>query len=282
MQASYSEPDLALRSNRSSRYSSASSYGRHRKSANRVATNGGTGHANGPLDVGIPANVRAAAMGSSHSSGGRSRGSRRGKSVAMTLQEMQRKVQDEAMERHIVALGRDAKEAAVEKVTWDGTIRSVQTSEQQELLDRREQCRRNQLELKEQMEANKARRVEMRKEQIEAASTHSFPLFTETFVCEAEVEAYRKKQKEQWREELDEQRLTNQMLRNLEEKKHHDSAKQKHHENVASVIKERGHERNRLQQQGRELVNSWDRAVRLNGIKKAIHTGKDVAPLAAT
>jgi len=197
----------------------------------------------------------------------------------MTLQEMQQKVQAEAMDRHLTALSREAKEAASERVTWDGTLRSVQSTEQQEVFGRREQCRRNQLGLKEQIEANKARRIEMRKEHIEAASTHSFPLFTETFVSQTEVEAYRKQQKEQWREELDEQMLTNQMLRNLEEKKHHDTAIQKHHENVTNVIKERGHERHRLQQQGRDLVNSWDRAVRLNSIKKAIQTGKNVAPL---
>lgn len=194
----------------------------------------------------------------------------------MTLQEMQLKVQDEAMERHLAALGREAKEAQAERVTWDGTIRSVQSTEQQEVFGRRTQCRRNQDGLKEQIEANKARRIEMRKEHIEAASTHSFPLFTETFISQPEVEAYRKKQKEQWREELDEQMLTNTMLRNLEEKKHHDGAIQKHHDNVKKTIKERSQERHRLQRQGRDLVNSWDRAVRLNGIKKAIQTGKEV------
>jgi len=279
MNPSYSEPDLASRSNKSSRYSSASSYSRTRSSAGRVGTSGATGQADGLLDLGNSASIRAAAIGSTRSSGRRSR---HGKSAGMTLQEMQQKVQDEAMERHIAALSREAKDAEAERVTWNGTIRSVQSTEQQEVLGRRQQCRRNQLGLKDQIEANKARRIEMRKEHIEAASTHSFPLFTETFVSETEVEAYRKKQKEQWREELDEQMLTNQMLRNLEEKKHHDTAIQKHHENLTHVIKERGHERHRLQQQGRDLVNSWDRAVRLNSIKKAIQTGKDVAPLAET
>lgn len=266
MKASYSESDLA---SRSSRYSTVSSYGR-RSSGGRVGASGGAGYG---LD---PESIRAAAIGSSRSSGRHSRGSRRGKSVGMTLQEMQQKVQDEAMERHLATLGREAKEAQAERVTWDGTLRSVQSTEQQEVFGRRAQCRRHQDGLKEQIEANKARRTEMRKEHIEAASTHSFPLFTETFISQPEVEAYHKKQKELWRAELDEQMLTNTMLRNLEEKKHHDGAIQKHHENVKKTIKERSQERHRLQRQGRDLVNSWDRAVRLNSIKKAIQTGKEV------
>jgi len=268
MKASYSESDLV--SNRSSKYSSVSSYGRHRSSAH------------GPLDVGNSASIRAAAIGSSRSSGRHSRASRRGKSAGMTLQEMQQKVQDEAMERHIAQIGREAKEAAVDRNTWEGTVRSIQTTEQAEINGRREQCCRNQRGLQEQIEANKARRVEMRKEHIEAASTHSFPLFTETFISQTEVEAYRQKQKEQWRQELDEQMLTNQMLRNLEEKKHHDSAIQKHHENLSTVIKQRGRERHRLQRQGQDLVSSWDRATRLNNIRKAIQTGKDVPSMAET
>ena len=49
------------------------------------------------------------------------------------------------------------------------------------------------------------RRAESRREFIEAASSHSFPLFTETFISLPEVEEYERRRKEHWRLELDHQ-----------------------------------------------------------------------------
>lgn len=194
----------------------------------------------------------------------------------MTLQEMQQHVQEEAMGRYVASLGHEAKEAVAETKLWGRTLQSGVDQDALENRRRRELCHENQLRLQEQIELNKVRRADTRKDYIEAASLHSFPLFTETFISETEVEAYRKRQKEQWREELDQQRMTNQMLRNIEEKKHYDGAIRRHHENVRSMVRERGLERERLHQQGRELVNAWDREVRLKSLKKAIHSGKDV------
>jgi len=194
----------------------------------------------------------------------------------MTLHEMQRHVQEEAMNRYVESLQHEAKSAKVDQQVWGTTLRSAMDQEKAEVMRRRESEKRNQQLLLRQIEGNKAAKVETRKEYIEAASLHSFPLFTETFISETEVEAVRRQQKEHWREELNQQLITSKMLRNLEEKKHHDLARQNIKESVRSTIKERSLERDRLARQGRELVEAWDRDVRLKSIKEAIRCGKDM------
>merc|ERR1719188_19209 len=111
------------------------------------------------------------------------------------------------------------------------------------------------------MESNKARRADMRREYIQAASTHSFPLFTETFIDLEEYERIRKTQRENWRAELDQQKTTNDMLRSLEEKKVRDLAEKKHRENLQTMTHDRRGEFDRLANQGRDLVASWRKDV---------------------
>jgi len=205
----------------------------------------------------------------------------RGQVPGMTLQEMQRHVQDEAMERYVQSLERDAKVAAQERRVWGSTVQGSLDEEKKEGHRRREKERENQVLLQRQIEANKSQKAETRKEYIEAASTHSFPLFTETFISEDEVNAWRKQEKEKWREELNQQLVTTKLLRNIEEKKHRDNALRRNEESIANTIRERGIERERLQRQGRELREAWDREVRLKSIKEAIRCGKEVSPTQA-
>merc|ERR1740122_872888 len=123
----------------------------------------------------------------------------------MTLGDMQRHVQEEAMERYMKALKSSAEDAVQEKRVWGRTLQGNIDQEKGEKDRRRQLCEKNQKDLRNQMESNKTKRAETRKDYIEAASLHSFPLFTETFISETEVEAYNKRQKELWREELDQQ-----------------------------------------------------------------------------
>jgi len=227
------------------------------------------------LDVRSMLSSSSSRLRSSRYSGG-SRASRHSKAPPMTLQEMQNHVQEEAMNRYVQGLQHEAKSAKQEQQVWGTTVKSALDEERNEVVRRRDKERTNQTQLLRQIEGNKSQKVETRKEYIEAASLHSFPLFTETFISEVEVEAVRKQQREQWREELNQQLTTSKMLRNLEEKKHHDLARHNLKESVRNTIKERGIERDRLVRQGRELVEAWDRDVRLKSIKEAIRCGKDM------
>jgi len=212
-----------------------------------------------------------------HRSSARSSYSHRSSSVGMSLQEMQAHVQNEAMDRYINSLQKEATESVRNKATWDSTVKGGMDEEKDELQRKREMCKKNALQLREQMEENKVRRADVRKGFIEAASAHSFPLFTETFISEDEVEAYRKRQKEIFREELDQQIVTLSAMKNLALKKDRDFAEQSRTANISNMSRARGVARERLVRQGNEMVNSWDRDVRLKSLKKAIHNGRDVA-----
>jgi len=242
--------------------------------AQRHRSRGSTGGSE--LDVRSMLSESSRGLRSSRRSAG-SLGSRQSKAPPMTLQDMQRHVQEEAMNRYVQGLQHEAKAAKQEQETWGTTIRGAIDDEKNEVRSRRQKARTNQDDVLRQIEGNKASKVEQRKEYIEAASLHSFPLFTETYISEAEVEQVRKNQREQWREELNQQLVTSKMLRNLEERKHHELAKRNIKDSVKTTIKERGIERDRLVRQGRELVEAWDRDVRLKSIKEAIRCGKDMA-----
>lgn len=180
------------------------------------------------------------------------------------------------MNRYVESLQQEAKAAKQDQQNWGTTVRSALDEERNEVRRRREGEKRNQDLLMRQIEGNKHQKIENRKEYIEAASLHSFPLFTETFISEVEVEEVRKQQMRDWRDELNQQLITSKMLRNLEEKKHHDMARQNIKESFKNTIKERGIERDRLVRQGRDLVEAWDKDVRLKSIKEAIRCGKDM------
>ncbi|CAE8704319.1 unnamed protein product, partial [Polarella glacialis] len=209
----------------------------------------------------------------SHSSS-RSHGHRQ--ELGMTLEEQQKSVNDAAFERYISSMQQDAKQAVVDGTTWKHTVKAGLDEDDNEKIRKKELCQKNQNLLQTQIQNNKFRRAETRKEFIEAASSHSFPLFTETYICVEEVEEYHKNQKALWREELNQQKKVNDMLRNLEIKKHKDAALESHKANVKSMTRGRKDERDRLADQGRDLVKNWERDIRLKDLKKAIESGKDV------
>ena len=193
-----------------------------------------------------------------------------------TLEQQQKAVQDAAFERHIESLRKDARKAVTESKKWKDTMRTLLGEEQTEKDHKKNLCQKNQAQLLSQIENNKARRAESRREFIEAASSHSFPLFTETFISLPEVEEYERKRKEHWRKELDNQMATNKILHNLEIKKHHDMAIASYKQNVERTTKARREEREHLASQGRELVASWERDIRLKDLRRAVEAGKDV------
>ena len=204
------------------------------------------------------------------------RSRRQAQEEGFTLEQQQKAVQDAAFDRYIESLRVDAKKAVTEARVWQETVKGWMNEEQVEKQQKKNLCQKNQAQLCSQIENNKARRAESRREYIEAASSHSFPLFTETFISLPEVEEYERKRKANFRRELDNQMATNQILHNLEIKKHHDRAIEMYKENVEKTRKDRRDERNRLASQGRELIASWERDIHLKDLKRAMEAGRDV------
>lgn len=194
----------------------------------------------------------------------------------MTLEENQHHVQQGAMDRYVDTLEKEAREAVLDSRSWESTVKGGLDQEVDEKRRRREQAQANQALLKSQMESNKGKRADLRREYIHAASSHSFPLFTETFIDVEEFERIRQEQKQVWREELDMQSQVNNMLRNVEEKKHRELVQKKQIENFHTMKNDRGQEVQRLARQGRDLVRSWERDLKLKGLRKAMETGQDV------
>lgn len=196
--------------------------------------------------------------------------------VGMTLAEMQRQVNNAAMDRYINSLEKDAKDSVDAGHTWKRTVKGGHEQEKNEKLQRFELNKKNQMELRDQIELNKARRAETRKEYIENASAHAFPLFGETFISKEEVDAYYADQKKKFRDELDAQMTVSKTLRNIEEKKASDLTLAANSKNVIVMNRDRNAERARLAQQGQDMVASWERDIKLKAIKEAIHSGKDM------
>lgn len=196
--------------------------------------------------------------------------------VPMTFEAMQEHVYKSAMERFIGDLEREAKEAVDTNAEMQEKIKQGLEIEKVEKLKQRELALKNAREVREQIEENKGRRADIRRNHIEAASAHSFPLFTETFIDQDEVEQYRKEQKVAFRAELDRQRETQAVLKNVLVKKDRDNAASDLQHNLLSMSEDREAERKRRLQQGAEMMRVWDRDIKFKEIRKAILTGKDV------
>jgi len=194
----------------------------------------------------------------------------------MTLQDMQDHVQNSAMDRYVADLQVEAQDAVKATAHWERKVAEDKGEEKNETSRRRELAQRNQHELRAQIEENKMRRAEDRREFIEAASSHSFPLFTETFISLDEYNAYRDNQKKIFRQELDDQMTCIKTMKNLQAKQDRDHAHAKHVQNISELTRSRQDERDRRVQVASKMVNSWDRDIRMHNIKKAILNGKDV------
>lgn len=194
----------------------------------------------------------------------------------MTLKDMQAAVQNSAMDRYLENLQKEAQDTVKNNQFWTKKMQENKEDDEDERMRKRSQAMHNQHQLRAQMEDNKMRRAEDRREYIEAASAHSFPLFTETFISLDEVNAYRDNQKKIFRQELTDQLACINTMKNMRKKEDLEHAKMKNSLSVVDMANSRAKERQRLQQQGREMVASWDRDIRLTNIKKAILSGKDM------
>lgn len=196
--------------------------------------------------------------------------------VCMDLRTMQETVRQDAQERYLRELEKEAKDAVRGMQFWTQSVSDGHAQERNEASRRRNQEMHNQNQLKDQIEANKARNAEKRKEYIEAASSHSFPLFTETFISETEVEKYRQWTKDQLRADLDRQRVTQGLLRNKVIKRDKDWAQDKLLDSMKQMKKDRELDFAKKMAEKEELTKAWDHDIRIARIKHGISKGKDV------
>lgn len=197
----------------------------------------------------------------------------------MTFEQMQEKVFTESMNRYIKDLEKEAKDAAVDNEWQRQKILDGMQQEVDEKSKARELAQENQRKLMEQIEDNKMRRANMRKGYVEAASAHNFPLFTETFISQEEVDQYRKDVKKNFREELDLQHKTTQTLKNMIKKRDRIYADNKLNENITKMQKDHANDHHERMRKGNEMMRVWDRDIRLKNIKNAILSGKDATKM---
>jgi hypothetical protein len=196
----------------------------------------------------------------------------------MSLKEMQSRVEDQAMERYKREL---AKNATTERTLMQNYEVKLKTNVDDEKLEadiKKAREVQNQNEIMQQIERNKTRRAHERREHIENASSHAYPLFSETFIDEAEVQRIRKNQRERWREDLNHQMVTQDVLKNIEAVRHRDLVQQQKTKHLVSMQRERGLEQQRLRRQGKELVAAWDKDLQLKSFRKAVLDGKEQPP----
>jgi len=199
----------------------------------------------------------------------------RKKNPPMTFEEQQEYVFNDCMNRYIKDLEKEAKEAQVENDFQMQKIKDGHQAEIDEKNKRRTDAQENARLLHEQIEENKNRRAHTRKSFVEAASAHNFPLFTETFISQDEVDQYRKDVKKQFREELDLQHKMIKTLRNINTKQDHIHAQQKIADGIKKMQADHKHDHEEKLRKGTEMMRVWDRDIRLKNIKNAILSGKD-------
>lgn len=236
---------------------------------------------------------RGAASESDLNRGGRSRGSsmlqgagssisspstavgRGKKAPPMTFEQMQDHVHNQSMNTYIKDLEKEAKEAAVQNEWAKQKIKDGLQQEVDEKAKARRLAEENARVVQQQIEENKGRRANTRKSFVEAASAHNFPLFTETFISQDEVEQYRKDVKVNFRKELDQQHKMTQTLKNILVKKDRIYAAEKMATNIKKMQDDHAFDHVEKIRKGNEMMSHWDRDVRLKNIKNAILSGKD-------
>jgi hypothetical protein len=201
------------------------------------------------------------------------------KAPPMTFEQMQEQVFNQSMNRYIKDLEKEAKEGQAEAEWTKQKIKDGLQQQVDEKTKARELSRLNGLQVQQQIEENKGRRATTRKSFVEAASAHNFPLFTETFISQDEVEQYRKDVKRDFRVELDAQNQVTQTLKNILVKKDRLYAADKMATNIAMMQADHAKVHHEQVRKGNEMMRVWDRDIRLKNIKNAILNGKDATQM---
>ncbi|CAJ1368412.1 unnamed protein product [Effrenium voratum] len=182
----------------------------------------------------------------------------------------------EAMDRHIAAMEAHAHEAVAEKDAWDSHVSATRRcdecllQEREEIQARKERNHMNLHFLKHQMALGEHKRKEQRRDDIEAASAHDFPAFSE--VHPDEMKDFVKGQQAKVREALDDQVRTNNTLRNLAKQKDLALELNQLQANREELAMLRNAERAKKAYDKEALATAWNADIRMKNIWKAIDT----------
>jgi len=182
----------------------------------------------------------------------------------------------EAMDRHIAAMEAHAHEAVAEKDAWDSHVSECLLQEREEIQARKERNHMNLHFLKHQMALGEHKRKEQRRDDIEAASAHDFPAFSE--VHPDEMKDFVKGQQAKVREALDDQVRTNNTLRNLAKQKDLALELNQLQANREELAMLRNAERAKKAYDKEALATAWNADIRMKNIWKAIDNHSKVAP----
>ncbi|CAE7187627.1 unnamed protein product [Symbiodinium pilosum] len=186
----------------------------------------------------------------------------------------------EAMDRHIAAMEAHAVEAVAEKEAWDSHVSECLLQEREEIQARKERNNMNLQFLKHQMALGEHKRKEQRKDDIEAASAHDFPSFSE--VHPNEMKDFIKGQQAKVRQALDEQVRTNNTLRNLAKQKDLALELNQLQANREELAMLRDAERAKKAYDKEALATAWNADIRMKNIWKAIDNHSKVATKTAS
>lgn len=180
----------------------------------------------------------------------------------------------EAMDRHIAAMEAHAAEAVAEKDAWSSHVNDCLLQEREEIQSKRERNQMNLHFLQHQMKLGEQKRKESRKEDIEAASAHDFPQFSE--VHPNEMKEFVHGQQARMRQGLDEQVRTNNTLRNLAKQKDRALELNQLQANREEMAMLRNAERAKKAYDREALATAWNSEIRMKNIWKAIENHNKV------
>jgi len=181
----------------------------------------------------------------------------------------------EAMDRHIAAMEAHAAEAVAEKESWGHHVTDCLLQERDEIHAKKERNHMNLHFLQHQMNLGEQKRKEQRREDIEAASAHDFPKFSE--VHPDEMKDFIHGQQARMRQGLDEQVRTNNTLRNLSKQKERGMELQQLQANREEMSMLRKAEHAKKAYDREALATAWNSEIRMKNIWKAIESHNKVA-----
>lgn len=198
-----------------------------------------------------------------------------GNEPVLTAQQYKREVAyKEAMDRHITAMEARANEVVQEREHWQEHVQVCLEQERDEIQQKRMRNQQNLNFLQHQMNLGEEKRKEQRKEDINAASAHEFPKFTEP--DPHEIRDFVRGQQTRMRSDLDDQVRTNNTLRNLAKQRERALEVNQLETNRQEMAVLRTAERAKKAYDREALATAWNSEIRMKNIWKAIETHNKV------
>jgi hypothetical protein len=181
----------------------------------------------------------------------------------------------EAMDRHIAAMEARAAEVVAEKESWSQHVSDCLDQERDEIQSKRVRNQMNLHFLQHQMNLGEEKRKEQRREDIESASAHDFPTFSE--VKPEEKKDFVKGMQARVKQDLDDQVRINNTLRNIAKQRERILEVNQLEANRQEMAMLRNAERSKKAYDREALATAWNSDIRMKNIWKAIESHNKVS-----